>query len=481
MGNGITLRPYQIPFYDSLRKALAVHPRVIACMATGGGKTKTFVKIALDSAAKGRSVLILSEALSILTQIKAEVPAALDLGYMPSGGIMVGMSQTLVRRPAILSRLQELGPRLLIIADEAHIGTHSKALKQLPDAYLLGFTATPDYRKAKHLPEIYEGCVVGPQPAELVELGALSRYRHYERRGAGLDALQKKNGEYTEESQHIAFDSPEALSALVSDVSGTVHNKVMIFTSSIKSAGIVSDYFRSAGVEVSEVHTGRSDAEFQLFLYRKNAVRVCVSVGSLTKGFDDPATDLIVLWRATTSLPLYLQMIGRGSRVIPGVKEEFTVLDYGQNGSRHGRWDHAHDWGEMWHGKDRGKGVAPSRLCPVCFALMPVQVVVCSECGYKWAIKPPKRVAIDETRLVELAEVGEGRRIGSLTPAELAQYARGSGGEERKRKMAARVARSKGEAYLSEYAAEMGYKSGWVQHQKGMGVGFTDIIVLINN
>ena len=73
--------------------------------------------------------------------------------------------------------------------------------------------------------------------------------------------------------------------------------------------------------------------------------------------------------------------------------------------------------------------------------------------------------------------MGEGRRVGSLTAAELARYAKSAGAGERKKKLAARVARSKGDAFLSEYAGEMGYKSGWVNHQKKMDIGFTDIII----
>jgi type I site-specific restriction endonuclease len=51
----------------------------------------------------------------------------------------------------------------------------------------------------------------------------------------------------------------------------------------------------------------------------------------------------IILNRATKSLTLYFQMIGRGSRVIPG-KKEFTVIDLGNNLSRFGLWEESIDW-----------------------------------------------------------------------------------------------------------------------------------------
>ena len=123
--------------------------------------------------------------------------------------------------------------------------------------------------------------------------------------GQYLGGLEKRNGEFTEESQHIAFDSPQSLQTLVEDMSKFPYKQAMIFTSSIKSAGIVA----SMMPDCVEVHTGVENADFNLWRFKSGEVRHCISVGSLTKGFDHPPVDLVVLWRATTSLPLYLQMI----------------------------------------------------------------------------------------------------------------------------------------------------------------------------
>ncbi|WP_091608823.1 DEAD/DEAH box helicase [Maribacter dokdonensis] len=38
------------------------------------------------------------------------------------------------------------------------------------------------------------------------------------------------------------------------------------------------------------------------------------NVGILTTGFDEPTVETVILYRATTSVSLYLQMVGRGSR-----------------------------------------------------------------------------------------------------------------------------------------------------------------------
>src|SRR5690606_29602838 len=46
----------------------------------------------------------------------------------------------------------------------------------------------------------------------------------------------------------------------------------------------------------------------------------------------------IILNRATKSLTLYFQMIGRGSRRLPN-KSEFTIIDLGNNAARFGLWN----------------------------------------------------------------------------------------------------------------------------------------------
>src|SRR5690606_25031728 len=75
------------------------------------------------------------------------------------------------------------------------------------------------------------------------------------------------------------------------------------------------------------------------------------SVSILTTGFDEPTVEAIILNRATKSLTLYYQMIGRGSRVLPG-KSEFTVIDLGNNAARFGLWSAPVDWRQIFRSPD---------------------------------------------------------------------------------------------------------------------------------
>jgi hypothetical protein len=54
----------------------------------------------------------------------------------------------------------------------------------------------------------------------------------------------------------------------------------------------------------------------------------------LTEGFDEPSVDCIMVGRPTTSLPLYMQMVGRGARLCAG-KADCLIIDITGVSKRH--------------------------------------------------------------------------------------------------------------------------------------------------
>lgn len=468
-----TLRPYQERFINEIRTNLAKYKRIVACAATGAGKSKVFVTIAHAAMAKGKTVLVVTESLKIFAQISAELPAKLidsnaDTFYLQRGGIFIAMAQTLSRRKQMVANFQHFGDELLVIADEAHIGTPTKLLQQFDKAYMIGFTATPDFRFAKHLPVLYNAIVVGAQPDELVNEGFLASYRHFARVSADLDLLSIRNGEFTEESQERAFESKVVYDGLMNDLRSFRYKKAMIFTASIRHCEALYGTLQAAGFNTIRIHSQLADAitSYDLNRFMHGDIDICISVGILTKGFDLPVIDLVVLQRATTSLPLYLQMIGRGSRSFPG-KGQFTVLDYGGNYSRHGLWDMERDWTKMWNSARKKKeSPAPVKLCPSCEFLMAVSRMICPNCGHQFEKSAEEKA--QDSKLIEVTEAYRmmvGKRISDLSAKELATYAR----LKNKKGYASRVARAREQAqpgYLGEFCQHMGYKQGWLHHQQ---------------
>lgn len=498
-----TLRPYQQDFVHNLSVAVKQHRRVIACAATGAGKSKTFLRIAINAIQKGYTTLVITESRKIYKQLISEVHAieikqGSKLSVITPGTVYLAMAQTLRRRKVLIDQFKLISEKhadyqrpgmvnngLLIINDECHINQATGILLELPAALLIGFSGSP---VGKHLVKLYNHLVVGPQPHELVLAGFLTPYRHFERQRADISQLQLDgSGEYTEESQEQVFSTDEVYEGICDDLRKCPFKKALIFTSSIHHCEQTAERLRQNGFKCVTVHSGlKGQEDFNLFQFQHGLVPICVSVGILTKGFDFPAIDCVGILRKTTSLALYLQMIGRASRVLPGEenitlekrkKQLFWVFDYGQNCKKHLPWDYERDWPSIWQGKQKKEGVSPIKRCPQCDYINKARARICEYCGYEWStslIEEPEMPS-PETILVEVnAKYNRlvGKKISELTPEELSIYAK----SKNKRQQAIRVAKwhcfakgmekdQPGRQFMYDYATHIGYQKYWVKIQ----------------
>lgn len=489
------LYPIQSQFINALAKEVRASQSVIACYPTGGGKTVIFAHIAHNANSRGLTVLILTESIKIFDQTPAQLNGHTHLinsgckhTFILPGHTYLAMSQTLRNRPKIVAQLADLGNKLLIIVDEAHIGTSTSCITHFPDALRLGFTATPDWRSGKHLSKLYNSCVVGAHVQDLIDLGQLMPYRHFMRSGADMDQLRIQNGEFTEASQEAAFETGELYAGLENDLRSQKFRKCMVFCASIKHCEDTSQQIQQSGFKCVAIHSQNPNAaaDLRIFMDLSSSVDICVSVGMMTKGFDFPPIDLICLVRATTSLPLLLQMIGRGSRVSKATqKQSFTVLDYGTNGVRLGLWNQDRNWQEMWKEQKKKRndkeGPAPVKECPKCHSLIPASNRQCPYCSESI---PATESELKEGALIELTASYHslrGRYVSQLTADELAIYARHL---PQRRNYCMRVARSnhqKDGTFLISYCTAMNYKANAVTYQTQLiteePINFADILI----
>jgi superfamily II DNA or RNA helicase len=129
--------------------------------------------------------------------------------------------------------------------------------------------------------------------------------------------------------------------------------KTLIFNNGISTSKYVYEIFKKAGYPIRHLDNKNTASERREILewFSNTPDAVLTSVSILTTGFDEPSVETIILNRATRSLTLYFQMIGRGSRILKD-KEEFTVIDLGNNIARFGPWDAELDWHEIFHFPD---------------------------------------------------------------------------------------------------------------------------------
>src|SRR5690606_4924106 len=205
---------------------------------------KMFIEVARRSIENGRAVVIISETTKIFDQIineagGVEIANGKKHVHIRGGELYIAMAQTLTRRPLIIQQLAALEFPPLIHVDEGHIGRPSNIVRELISAsnpYILGFTATPDARVAKHLPELYSSCVVCCQVDELIQQGFLCSYQHLARTKADTNILEMRNGEFTEASQNAAFGASAVYDGIFEDLRTRSFNNAMIFVASIKHA-----------------------------------------------------------------------------------------------------------------------------------------------------------------------------------------------------------------------------------------------------
>ena len=207
------------------------------------------------------------------------------------------------------------------------------------------------------------------------------------------------------------------------------------------------------------------DRRSKLAWLRETPNAILVSVGILTTGFDEPSVETIILYRATTSLPLFLQMAGRGSRVTD-TKKRFTILDFGNNVKTHNYWEAERVWSLEKKPKKK-LDVAPVKTCPRCQALVPVGASVCKYCNHTFKRKVEEKDKGEFAHLVLLPKPTLLRTANGMTLAEKARLCKTKGIDGKPLIKWAWVLHNMtniGDA--REFIKLMGFKRGWEFHNK---------------
>ena len=357
---GKQLYAYQQGAIDEIFSRLKDHPvrhNLLYQLPTGGGKTVIFSEIARRFIlSTGKKVMILTHRVELCAQtsqmlnefgvsnkvISREVK---ELPVPNDFMCFVAMVETLNNR--LRDKILDLDNIGLMIVDEAHYNSFGKLFKFYEKGVLLGVTATP-LSSNINLPmkDNYDELIVGESIGSLIEMGFLSRaitYSHH----VGLSSLKVGiNGDYTVSSSERLYNQHAMQDKLLSAYQErSLGKKTLIFNNGIDTSKHVFHTFKQAGYAIKHLdntHTSKERKEI-LQWFREKPDAILTSVSILTTGFDEPTVESIILNRATKSLTLYFQMIGRGSRVLPD-KSEFTVIDLGNNLSRFGLWEEAVDW-----------------------------------------------------------------------------------------------------------------------------------------
>ncbi len=361
---GKQLYAYQEQAIDEIFNRLKDHAsqyNILFQLPTGGGKTVIFSEIARRYIqSTGKKVLILTHRLELCAQTSQMLnefgvtnmvinSAVKELPVPNEFMCFVAMVETLNNR--LRDKILDLDNIGLMIIDEAHYNSFGKLLKFYEKGVVLGVTATPlSSNISIRMKDTYDELIVGESISSLIEKGFLARATTYHYH-VGLTSLKVGiNGDYTVSSSERLYNNfamqDKLLGAYKEKCLG---KKTLIFNNGIVTSQYVYASFQEAGYEIKHLDHTCNEKErretLRWFKEKPNAILTSVSI--LTTGFDEPTVDCIILNRATKSLTLYFQMIGRGSRVLEK-KKEFTVIDLGNNLNRFGLWEAPIDWSSIF-------------------------------------------------------------------------------------------------------------------------------------
>ena len=333
-------------------------------LPTGGGKTVIFSEIVRRYISKyNKKVLVLTHRIELSKQTsnmlgEFGVPnkiinSTANLDDQNNYHCFVAMVETLKNR--LTDDKLDISDIGLVIVDEAHYNSFTKIFKFFDDSFILGVTATPLSSNIK-LPmyENYKELYVGETIENLIENHYLARANMYSY-NVGLTSLEVgANGDYTVKSSEDLYTNVDMLSKLVSAYEETSKGKkTLIFNNGIHTSIQVFHAFKRAGYPIAHLDNTntKKERDFILRWFKKTPNAIITSVSILTTGFDEPTIESIILNRATKSLTLYYQMIGRGSRILDN-KTTFNVVDLGNNFHRFGAWGADLDWQRMFRAPD---------------------------------------------------------------------------------------------------------------------------------
>lgn len=401
----------------------------LVVMPTGTGKSVvigTFVRNALAAFPQTR-IVVLTHVETLIAQNHAKLMAVWPSA--PAGIYSAGLSRRDTVHQIIFAGIQSvydkpgvLGAADLVLIDEAHLVSPADetmyrafvaaAEERNPKVKFVGFTAT-DWRLGSGKLAgngIFTDVAIDQTTPEawnyFVDEGYLSRLHSKKTVLQLSDAgIAISGGEYSMRGQQDALDreslTRQAIEELLWWGNTEQRNCWMIFATGVQHCEHVAELLQDYGVSAVPIHSRMKDAARRIEDFKAGRYRAAVSMNKLTTGVDVPQIDLMGVLRFTKSSALWVQMLGRGTRMAyaPGFdlstrEGRFAAMAAGPkpNGCR--VCDFAHNTERlgpinapvvsMPRGPKRAGQGAPVRVCPSCAEYVHASLRICPACQYEF-------------------------------------------------------------------------------------------------
>lgn len=332
----LTPRDYQTNILSSVRKGWQEGFRKqLVVSPTGSGKTLLFCWMAKEEFDQNRRTLILVDQDELVfqavdklrkaTNLIAEVEKA-EFKASKMARIVVASVQSMVRR------LDQWAPDTfdLVIADEADKSlakTWQAVLKHFdPTARVCGFTATPLRLDKRSLGEYYDNIAADYSLIQLIKLGHLSNVCvQMAPIKIDISNVGTTTGDWDKNDLDHAI-TPYLGSVVDAIQQYASDRKTLVFLPLIRTSEAFIKICRERGLAAEHIDGTSEDRKEKLARFARREFSIMANSMLLTRGFDDPTIDCIVVLRLTKSISLYQQMCGRGTRLAEG-KKNMLLLD----------------------------------------------------------------------------------------------------------------------------------------------------------
>lgn len=415
------LRPHQLKFVNGVFEKLKTNNKILGQAACGFGKTLCMSFFAEMS---GSNTLILVNSIDLLNQTKETFDRQkVELGTFtakdkkfPLTKNVVCMTETLKKRIKKNSSL--INHFDLIIIDECHVLIYEDLIKNISDKKIIGLTGTPvrlkrykvdeEFSQVETMSDIFDDIVTSESVEWLIENGYLCRekneYIDFNYSGLKVDS----SGEFTASSLKQVFESEEYIQAMLKTFDNLCKDKkVILYTAATSTNKLYHNELTQRGYNcktydsINNVSSDRK--EVVEWFENKEGGAVLINTGCFTTGFSHDNIEVIFVARATKSLSLWIQMIGRGARNSKEIeKPYFTLIDGGNNNEEHGIFSFDRDWRKIFFDKQRKTFLTEMYDCDECGFMFPKEEKLCPNCGCEIEVLETDEDTPKELKLFEI-------------------------------------------------------------------------------
>ena len=350
------LRPYQTECIEAIEQDWNDLQFVMISLATGLGKTVIFSATVgrFIKNPENRKVMVLAHRKELLTQARDKMIAVVP-ELDGDIGLYQGKTKETDKR-VIVASVQSCNPKRikdlplaeidLLIIDEFHhapakgyMRVIEKIKEANPNFKGLGVTATPFRGDKKGLGDLVSKITYAMPIRKGIDQGYLTPLKGIQvQLNVDFNAMRNTAGDFNVDDLDQMISDEAKRETFVKawlthcgayvDGAGAQGRSTACFTPTVNSAIEVCETFQKHGIK-AEWLSGETPAEERddrLARYSAGDFPVIVNCGVLTEGWDAPITSCIALMRPTQSQVLYIQMVGRGTRLFEG-KKDCVVLD----------------------------------------------------------------------------------------------------------------------------------------------------------